>query len=296
MNMGPALHEHVADGYELCDGIYRVPLAVEHREAEYDSRGFDLLQHMQKRHFWYRGRHRFLLHALERQLRASPPPPGGWRVLDLGGGCGGWLAHLMGRMRFPVAELALADSSERALTLANECLPREVRRYQVDLLDLHWQERWDVVFLLDVLEHIPQDQQALRQIYKTLAPGGFLLVTTPALRYFWTRNDDLVGHVRRYSRSALRRLAEQCGYEVCTTRYFMFYLSFPLLASRWLSRLRREPAVKEDPWRAVERTHRVPHPILNSLLGAIFCCETPLGHYLPFPWGTSVLAVLRRPI
>jgi hypothetical protein len=41
--------------------------------------------------------------------------------------------------------------------------------------------------------------------------------------------------------------------------------------------------------------HRVPNPVVNEALGLIFACETPLGHYLPFPWGSSVLAVLQKP-
>jgi hypothetical protein len=41
-------------------------------------------------------------------------------------------------------------------------------------------------------------------------------------------------------------------------------------------------------------SYRVPHPIVNGALAAIFGCESPLGHRLPFPWGTSLLAVLQR--
>jgi hypothetical protein len=46
----------------------------------------------------------------------------------------------------------------------------------------------------------------------------------------------------------------------------------------------------------VEKTHRVPAAPVNALLSLAFCCETPLGHLLPFPWGTSILAVLRKPV
>ena len=42
--------------------------------------------------------------------------------------------------------------------------------------------------------------------------------------------------------------------------------------------------------------HRVPHPLVNGTLAAAFSAETPLGHAIPFPWGTSLLAVLQRPL
>ncbi|MBN8900772.1 MAG: hypothetical protein J0H57_07010, partial [Rhodospirillales bacterium] len=61
---------------------------VVHRDEEYDSREFAMLRRMQGGHFWYRGRHRFLLHAVRRH---APRPA---RAVDLGGGCGGWVDYL----------------------------------------------------------------------------------------------------------------------------------------------------------------------------------------------------------
>jgi 2-polyprenyl-3-methyl-5-hydroxy-6-metoxy-1,4-benzoquinol methylase len=81
-------------------------------------------------------------------------------------------------------ELALADSSRKALELAGPVLPAGTTRYQVDLLNLHWRERWDVIFLLDVIEHIPQDELVMHEIARALKPGGFLFLTTPALERF----------------------------------------------------------------------------------------------------------------
>jgi hypothetical protein len=55
--------------YSLNPNDVFVPdVPVAHRDEEYDSVGFDLLRDMQGRHFWYRGRHRFLLRALRMEL------------------------------------------------------------------------------------------------------------------------------------------------------------------------------------------------------------------------------------
>jgi hypothetical protein len=45
----------------------------------------------------------------------------------------------------------------------------------------------------------------------------------------------------------------------------------------------------------VARSHRVPPAALNALLAGVFAAETPLGHGLRFPWGTSILGVFRKP-
>jgi len=268
---------------------------VAHRSDEYDPAGFDMLLRMQEKHFWYRGRRRFLLHAVRRWAGAGKAGAGPVRAVDLGGGCGGWVAYFHRRSPVTLAELALADSSSRALELAAPLLPPDVSRYQVDLLRLPWESRWDMIFLLDVLEHIPQDRQALAEVHRALAPGGLVFITVPALQCFWTWNDVVAHHQRRYSRIDLRRLADQCGFEVLDARYFMFFLS-PLL---WLSRAwtgRKARALSEaETRRLAERMHRVPIWPVNAILTAVFFAETPLGHLVRFPWRTSVLGIFRRP-
>lgn len=280
----------VVDPYRLQDGIYRPPQAAAHRDDEYDSRGFAVLRNMQERHFWYLGRHRFLWRKARRFLRRRPA-----RVIDLGGGCGGWLSYLLNQCQPPVAEVALADSSPLALEFGRGCLPANVGLYQVDLLNLQWENRWDAAFLLDVLEHIPQQEEALRQIYRALAPGGRLFVTVPALQSFWSWVDEANEHQRRYSRQQLSEVAEAAGFRVLDTRYFMFLLSPLYLLSRLHKRPPLERLSREEVWQLMEKQHRVPAAPVNALLRAAFSCETPLGHVCRFPWGTSLLGVLQKP-
>ncbi len=281
-------------GYVLEDGIYRPPGGVQHRPDEYDPAAFEALRAMQSRHFWYRGRERFLREGYRRTLRREQRSLAGLRCIDLGGGCGGWVQTLLAH-QLQGRELALADSSLEALGSLAPALRDRIDRYQVDLLQLHWRERWDVAFLFDVLEHIPDDLQVLREIHAALTPGGLLLLTTPALQKFWTYNDELAHHVRRYSRGDLRERADRCGFEVLDLRYFMFLLSPLLLASRWGRRVQLSQLSTEERRALLIRTHQTPNPVVNTLLGAIFAAETPLGHAVPFPWGTSLYAVLRKP-
>lgn len=268
---------------------------VRHREAEYDSGAFAILDEMQRRHFWYLGRHRFLLSAVRRRLRSARKQPGQTlSAVDLGGGCGGWIACLRHQAPGLFGELGLADSSLEALDRAARILDPDVRRYHVDLLNLEWENRWDAAFLLDVLEHIPNDAEVLRQIRRSLRPGGLLFVTTPALQQFWSYNDEIVRHVRRYSRADFAALAGQTGLELLDARYFMFLLS-PLV---YLSR-RKAPNLRgmtaDEVRDHLRHTHRVPSAPLNLALRLVFSLETPLGHWVRFPWGTSILAVFRKP-
>jgi len=181
----------------------------------------------------------------------------------------------------------------RALVLAESVVSSFAARYQIDLLDLPWVADWDVVFLLDVLEHIPDHQAALRQIHKSIRPGGLLVLTAPALRFFWTYNDEFAQHQRRYAKSDLEFLAQTTGFQLLRADYFMFFLSPALFLARTLF---RPPALTTAEQRRhyLARTHRVPSRAINRLLEALFSCEARLFNSIRFPWGTSILGVLQR--
>jgi SAM-dependent methyltransferase len=266
---------------------------VQHREEEYSEDGFDVLAAMQSEHFWYKGRHRFILAAMERLLASTRTGTESLAAIDLGGGCGGWVRYLTDRSTLRFSELALGDSSMRALDLAQSVIGPKAERYQVDLLNLQWENRWDIISMLDVLEHIPDDVTSMRQVAKALRPGGIAIIATPAFPIFWTYNDDYAKHQRRYVKADFRRLAASVGLELIYTRYFMFFLSPLLVASRMIQRPGKDVA-PADVDALVKKAHRVPAAPVNAALSAILAAETTLGHYLPFPWGTSVVGVFQR--
>jgi SAM-dependent methyltransferase len=277
------------------ESIFVPHVPVVHRDEDYDQLNFETLLQMQQGHFWYGGRSRFLLAAVRRTLGLSKHSlRRNLSAVDLGGGCGGWISYLSQKIIGVFDELALADSSRKALELAGPVLPAGTPRYHIDVLNLHWRERWDVIFFLDVLENISQDELAMQEISKALKPGGFLFLTTTALERFRTWNDEAVHIYRRYSRRDLQQLASKTGLDLLQARYFMFFLSPLLLASR-LKRPPLDSMSRSEIAELLARTHRIPGPVINGICTAVFAAETPLGLLLPFPWGTSILGIYRKP-
>jgi 2-polyprenyl-3-methyl-5-hydroxy-6-metoxy-1,4-benzoquinol methylase len=287
------MQTHQTGQFDEENGVFVPRRRPVHRDEEYAEKGFDVLLKMQRHHFWYHGRHRLLLNVLRHEISRHGKTGHGFRGIDMGGGCGGWLEYLHTQDAAIFQQLAIADSSLHALTLAEPVVGSFASRYQVDLLDLPWSEEWDVVFLLDVLEHIPDDTEVLRQIRKSIRPGGLLFVTTPALKVFWTYNDDLAHHQRRYSKKSFGELGECVGLKLLRAEYFMFFLSPALLLSRILSKP-PTTATSEECYEHLVRTHRIPTPPINSVLKSIFLLEASMVNHVSFPWGTSVLAVFQR--
>ncbi len=82
------------------------------------------------------------------------------------------------------------------------------------------QGSFDSVFLLNVLEHIEKDADALRHIHFLLKKGGTLVVLTPAYQWLYCRYDKELGHFRRYTKKRLSQLISQNGYALEKARYF----------------------------------------------------------------------------
>jgi SAM-dependent methyltransferase len=70
---------------------------------------------------------------------------------------------------------------------------------------------FDLIYALNVLEHIADDRDALAQWSAKLKPGGYILIYVPAFRILFSSMDVKVGHFRRYRRKELSKKVLQAG-------------------------------------------------------------------------------------
>jgi len=144
-------------------------------------------------------------------------------------------------------------------------------------------DRFDLIALLDVLEHVDDDVASLKALRERLAHRGSLLLTVPALPWLWSDHDVLHHHKRRYTREALNMRLKEAGLDVVAIGYFNTLL-FPLaFAQRLTSRVLGRSSIDQGPPKFV-----------NSVLRAIFAFETNLLGRIPFPIGLSLFAVARK--
>ena len=234
-------------------------------------------QEAERDHWWFAARREIVLSQLERAVGANPRD---LRILDIGCGAGGMLSFLR---RYGTA--AGVDASPEAVEMAG----REGADVRVGMLpaDIPFAPgSFDVVTLLDVLEHVEADSAALDTIRALLRPGGHLIVTVPAYAFLWSGHDVVNEHKRRYVRDGLREKLEIAGFDVERLTYFNTLLFPPIALVRLAGRLRSGEETADE--------GRVPAPV-NSILRRIFTLEKRLLKAADLPFGVSLLAVARRP-
>jgi SAM-dependent methyltransferase len=104
-------------------------------------------------------------------------------------------------------------------------------RFQREL-DSELPERFELVLLLDVLEHVEDDLGMLRELVtRRVSPGGHVVITVPAYQSLFGHHDRALRHLRRYDPGELARAASAAGLDVLESGHW--YGS--LLPLRWVS-------------------------------------------------------------
>lgn len=125
-------------------------------------------------------------------------------------------------------EVVAFDGHTQGVAMANEAarareLPPVARVWNFkDLPSLVEGRRFDTVLCLDLLLHVDDDQETAGELATVLADGGRLILTAPAFPSLRGRRDETQGHMRRYTRSALRDLLTSNGIEIDLMRYWNF--------------------------------------------------------------------------
>jgi SAM-dependent methyltransferase len=144
---------------------------------------------------------------------------------------------------------------------------------------------YDLILLLDVIEHIDDDVQAVRQASRLLNPRGHILLTVPAYPFLWSKHDELNQHKRRYVKQTLRQLLLREGLSVLFLSYFNSLLFPPALVERMSQKLLRRESQKLLP---------LPPSPINNLLTSIFASEKLWLRHGSFPFGLSLIALAKK--
>lgn len=162
--------------------------------------------------------YRLLLSEINKYIRAKDS------VLDIGCGAGTLCLYFANKghrvMGMDISDKAVLNAKKSAKAIGIKNVMFESVSFPQKLLG----GKYDFIIFTEVIEHIVDDELAIKKIYQLLNPKGRVLISTPSIgaplhKIGYTKGfDKRVGHLRRYSEGQLVNILEENNFRVLKTR------------------------------------------------------------------------------
>jgi SAM-dependent methyltransferase len=227
-------------------------------DKDYEQNYFKI----EKIHWWFKGRR-----DLIKKIKISKDA----KILEVGCGSGQNL-------------LLWKDQNPKGLDISQEAVD-EAKNIGIDVIkgDLNKKlpfkkESFDVIFALDVIEHLESDIQATKKLVDLLKPNGRLIINVPAFQFLWSFHDVQNMHKKRYTAKEIKKLAKNSGLRELSSTYWNFSLFFPAFLRVKIHNIlnQKESSIQET------------SPILNKIFFNLLKVENILiSKKIKFSLGTS---------
>jgi ubiquinone/menaquinone biosynthesis C-methylase UbiE len=235
--------------------------------------------HAEERHFWFDGFRRFVTPLVAEAVRGRSAAA----ILDCGCGTG----HNLTLLRQYGAAVGI-DLTASGLGYAHRRGERAVA--QASAVALPFAEAcFDLVTSFDVIYSLQDEAEttALAEMFRVLRPGGHLVINVAAMDLLTGNHSVLASEVRRYSRTSLTQRLNRAGFQIRRISYTNATI-MPLVAAVRL--VQRVSGHKES-----AQEIAIPPAIVNSMLSTLLRVEAAALRVVNMPFGSSLLALARRP-
>ena len=246
---------------------------------EYNVEHYANLINLEENNFWFCARNALIIWAINKYFKEAK------NFFEVGCGTGFVLAGL--NRALPHLKLTGSEIYIEGLKFASKRVAL-AELLHADAREIPFLEEFDLVGIFDVLEHISDDQSVLEQLYRTVSPGGGVIITVPQHQFLWSYQDVAASHVRRYSSSELEKKVRATGFKIIKITSFVSLL-LPLMMLMRFSV--RGPQVDYDPQGELKINSK-----LNTILNLIMDFEVGLIRAgASFSFGGSLLLIAKKP-
>jgi ubiquinone/menaquinone biosynthesis C-methylase UbiE len=231
------------------------------------------MYHAEDSHFWFVGKRLFIKKALS---YISLPKKA--KILDIGCGTGGTTAfltsygHVTGIEKNPIAASFARKRTLKTIEASANNIPIKNASF-------------DAVTFFDVLYHKSMNEKkALREAFRLLKPGGYLLITDCAIPWMWSEHDVTMDAKYRYTKNQLETFVRQTGFLIKRSNYIFSSLFIFFLLSRMLSQTKASKS-------------SIPHlnAVINTWFVYLLSIESIIFLHVPFFIGSSLCIIAQKP-
>jgi len=221
-------------------------------------------------HWWFQARKKIIENTISKNFNKR------LNILDFGSGSGVNIKML--------SKFGFVNIYEPHIETKKYLKLKYRNKKKFKILEKINQNKFDLIVLADVLEHIKFDKKKLKGLSKNLNKNGHILITVPAYKFLFSIKDKILGHHRRYNKNQISNLFR--NFEIIKLTYFNFFLFVPISLIIIFFKILNINFIKK-----VESS---PNFLINKILFSIFMIEKKLIEFLDLPFGVSLLGLFKK--
>ena len=224
-------------------------------------------------HWWHQARLKILENILKNYVTAN------LKILNIGS-CTGETSLMLNRFG-KVTSLEYDEETYNYLSIN-----KKINAVRGDAQKLDFKnDQFDLICCFDVLEHIEDDSQALREIRRCLKLNGLLFLSVPSYKFLWSNHDVQMHHYRRYSSREICSLIINAKLNIVRSSYFNIFLLVPIIIFRSIKKLFKIKSGND---------YSIPPYIINKILFYVFYSESYLLKIFNLPFGVSNFVLAKK--
>ena len=228
-------------------------------------------------YWWHIGR-KYIIQSLLCKILLKPNS----KILDAGCGTGGNIETLA---RF--GDVIGVDNSPEAIKFCEKRGFENVQLKNIENTGFS-DNSFDLIVALDVLEHIENDGETLKEFYRILKEGGYILISVPAYQFLWSEHDVALHHKRRYSMEEINRCLLEADFRVIKKTFAIAFIAPVVFIYRIIRKILHSEKQKS-------KTDYVILPVLlNKFFIFLLRIEAFLLKYINFPFGISIMCIAKK--
>jgi len=230
---------------------------------------------VENKHWWHDHK-RKLIHQMINKFAEKG------KVLDIGAGTG----KILSELKIKDWEIEGIDGEKEAVKWSQK---RGIKIQQADIekkLGFN-KNSFELILVLDVIEHLNNDRQVLKEINRVLKPRGIAIITVPAYQWLFNYWDKMLGHKRRYSRKSLKNIINLDMFKIEHLGYSSMFIFPVAIAVRLVKKLTGK--IKTSDFQTTPLAF-ISVPIIKFLN----YIERMLLSAISLPFGLSVICVIRK--